>query len=885
MKKQHLISILLIIIGFANAAQVSKITSSSQLFSGTHANGVVGDYIIKNDSVSFVIADIPNTKSPGKSGGLCIDAVVNGGQDDFDLMYLYLNKTWPRQAIYNSISILSNGTPNDSAHVQVSGVDSDNALISIVSDYILYDDTNLLKLVSTFTNNSGSRLENYGMGDAFSWGSNPFVPGLGSTREGSSNTTWLASTTTNTLYGYMAETSFFAIHGGYWSDATIVETDLAPGASYTITRYFAVGNDLADIYLANAELNELSTGKATITVTQNGLPVSNALVSFVQAPNETESFESRTNTSGISLVELETGSWTASCSYAGQVANETFYISSSSSQNIELSLGEVVIPVFPKDTLTVIQSPLVNIPSMNLPGKNFDILLDLSSGIALNKVKIKFNTIEYDLNFTENGSENGLRKFQATLPDNMVYGLYDLYITCSDTSKNDLSKNSIYIIPEYKKEFTVVHVTDTHLPSNFYWGDDGLEADSTGIEDFRAVIKDINIINPDFVIHTGDLINDGEIEELGVPSISRAKKLMYELDVPVFLVAGNHDLGGWDATPAPDGTARRTWWNFFGWDYLNSTSATATTTQNYSFNYGKVHFIGLEAYDNYDEWRYELYGSSSFISSQFTWLNTDIAAHSTDSLNVMFYHYDFKNEINLSSLDVDVAFWGHTHKDKEDETHPYSISTAATCNGRRAYRIIKFKNNQYLNSLSVQAGASGSELTIIYNADSSMARINNNHHIDLDQCMVKFPLEKTEAIDSLINAKLFQVDTLSKMAYALVNVPANSMVEASIITRELNDAIDPIIPETPFLMKAYPNPFNPKLTISYRLSATNNIKINVLDINGRQVDILYSGRQNAGDYKLAWNASAHPSGIYFIHATLSNDSGVERFVEKCLLMK
>lgn len=873
------------LISFAWAAQALVISNSSQLLSGDDAEALVGDYLLINDSVSFIISDISNTISPGKSGGLCIDAVVNGGRDDFDLMYLYLNKDWPRQATYNSITILSSGTPSDSAHVQVSGVDSDNSLINIVTDYILYDNTNLLKIVSTFTNNSSSPLESYGMGDAFSWGSNPFVPGLGSTREGSSNSTWLASTTTNTLYGYIANTSFFAIHGGYWSDATITEAYIAPGASYTLTRYFAVGNDLADIYLANAELNELPTGEATITVTQNGLPVNNAQITFVKSIHEAPSFESKTNTSGQSVVELETGSWTASCSYADQVAEASFSISSTSPQIVALNLGEVTVPVYPKDTLTVIQSPLVNIPTMNLPGESFDILLDLNSGVSLNNVKIKYNDIEYDLGYSESGTEHGLRKFQASLPTDMVYGLYDLNITCSDTSKNDVSKNAIYIIPKYKKEFTVVHVTDTHLPSKYYWGDEGLETDSSEIEDFRAVIKDINIINPDFVIHTGDLINDGEIEELGVPSISRAKKLMYELDVPMYLVAGNHDLGGWDATPAPDGTARRTWWNFFGWDYLNSTSATATTTQNYSFNYGKVHFIGLEAYDNYDEWRYELYGSTSFISSQFTWLNADIAAHNSDSLNVMFYHYDFKHEIDLDELGVDVAFWGHTHGNKEDDTHPYSISTAATCNGNRVYRIVKFKNNQLDNSLAVSAGGAGTQLTIVYNEDSSMVNIDNKHSIGLEQCLVKFPLERTETVHSLVNAELFQVDSISKMVYALVNVPANSMAEASIVTKAKEVSIDPTLPETPFLMKAYPNPFNPKLTISLQLAVNSDLTVNIFDLQGRMIDTLYTGYQEAGNFELNWDASSHPSGIYFINAMVENESGLSKHVEKCLLMK
>ena len=38
-------------------------------------------------------------------------------------------------------------------------------------------------------------------------------------------------------------------------------------------------------------------------------------------------------------------------------------------------------------------------------------------------------------------------------------------------------------------------------------------ADTSGMGDFDAVIEDVNIIHPQFIIHTGDLVNEGELEE------------------------------------------------------------------------------------------------------------------------------------------------------------------------------------------------------------------------------------------------------------------------------------------------------------------------------------------------------------------------------------
>ena len=108
------------------------------------------------------------------------------------------------------------------------------------------------------------------------------------------------------------------------------------------------------------------------------------------------------------------------------------------------------------------------------------------------------------------------------------------------------------------------------------------------------------------------------------------------------MVAGNHDIGGWTSTPPPDGSSRRTWWRFFGWRWLNDPPpGEPIYTQNYSFDYGGAHFVGLEAYDNYDNWRYWLYGQESFTGRQIAWMSNDIAAAPPTTQSIAFYHYDF----------------------------------------------------------------------------------------------------------------------------------------------------------------------------------------------------------------------------------------------------
>ena len=61
----------------------------------------------------------------------------------------------------------------------------------------------------------------------------------------------------------------------------------------------------------------------------------------------------------------------------------------------------------------------------------------------------------------------------------------------------------------------------------------------------------------------------------------------------------------------------------------------------------------------------------------------------------------------------------------------------------------------------------------------------------------------------------------------------------------------------------YPNPFNPSTTIAYSVPKDSRITLRVFDLYGREVATLVSGAQHAGGYRVAFNASDLPSGLYF----------------------
>lgn len=61
----------------------------------------------------------------------------------------------------------------------------------------------------------------------------------------------------------------------------------------------------------------------------------------------------------------------------------------------------------------------------------------------------------------------------------------------------------------------------------------------------------------------------------------------------------------------------------------------------------------------------------------------------------------------------------------------------------------------------------------------------------------------------------------------------------------------------------YPNPFNPTTTIAYTLPASGNITVKVYNVNGQEIANLVNGMQEAGAYKVVWNAANMASGIYY----------------------
>lgn len=86
------------------------------------------------------------------------------------------------------------------------------------------------------------------------------------------------------------------------------------------------------------------------------------------------------------------------------------------------------------------------------------------------------------------------------------------------------------------------------------------------------------------------------------------------------------------------------------------------------------------------------------------------------------------------------------------------------------------------------------------------------------------------------------------------------------------------LPERFALNPAYPNPFNPTVTISYDLPVDARVRLEVFDLLGRSVAVLVDASQSPGMYNAVWNASGAPSAMYILRMKAADFTAYQKLV-------
>lgn len=294
-------------------------------------------------------------------------------------------------------------------------------------------------------------------------------------------------------------------------------------------------------------------------------------------------------------------------------------------------------------------------PRYNLVTRPIDLILYPNKGnpkiLEYNETFLIIANLEFDTLDSEfklvngNSSINLIIDYQGSIfvddkwhflvePETYLAGLYDLQLNCSEGS--DYQTHSVKIIEERTYPFNFLHISDSHFPSYDIYN-------TTDI--VLNLIQEIKQLDVEFAIFTGDLIEGASARMFVDPEtgLSLAASVQIKLglwaldllDMPVFIIGGNHDLDS--STPLPDDPP-------IEWKrYLGSYPIMTFDYLNWSFLGYSVTRTGLSA-THFDDVKEIL----------------DDISHNP---NVMFYHSDYNDQAtNLrKAYNIEVMLYGHEH--------------------------------------------------------------------------------------------------------------------------------------------------------------------------------------------------------------------------------
>jgi predicted phosphodiesterase len=201
-----------------------------------------------------------------------------------------------------------------------------------------------------------------------------------------------------------------------------------------------------------------------------------------------------------------------------------------------------------------------------------------------------------------------------TIPNN--YGIIKSFwhiLSLTNAAQINFPLSKIHTASSFK----FIQASDTHISENSI----------DRMDKFRAIVDSVK---PDFVIITGDLVRDA----LRVPEEEATR--LYELfmkesnkiKTSLWCVPGNHEIFGIErhlsvVSKSNPLYGRKMYRHYLGPDY-------------YSFNYGDVHFVGLNSLEFEDLWYY-----GHIDSIQLEWLKKDIAAIPPSTPIITFQHVPF----------------------------------------------------------------------------------------------------------------------------------------------------------------------------------------------------------------------------------------------------
>ncbi len=171
------------------------------------------------------------------------------------------------------------------------------------------------------------------------------------------------------------------------------------------------------------------------------------------------------------------------------------------------------------------------------------------------------------------------------------------------------------------------------------------------------------------------------------------------------------------------------------------------------------------------------------------------------------------------------------------------------------------------------------DLTIRQTQKSYQAEEVFTMPLDIMIMTIPGPVRDTVRVwnDQRVQSYQFRTD---KKPGSVVLDPDNWVLQQNERITNITDE-DNLLPLIYQLEQNYPNPFNATTTIKFTLPATENVSLDIYNIQGKHVAHLLSEEVLAGEHKVVWDAGNISSGVYYYQIK----AGHFVTVKKCLLLK
>ena len=221
------------------------------------------------------------------------------------------------------------------------------------------------------------------------------------------------------------------------------------------------------------------------------------------------------------------------------------------------------------------------------------------------------------------------------------------------------------------EEFSFIHTSDQHLP---YSNTEDVMREAKGLGPVELAPYGITAPAPSFVISTGDCTEFGG----GSGWWEEYVGIFEEIGLPHYHVAGNHDNT---------------------WDSIRPRLTELYGAPHYSFDYGGVHFVGLDSASPQDP-------RPSFGREELLWLEEDLKAVDPATPVIVFYHHPPTREFAsvygryrlydlLRGHNVRVILVGHGHAFTQQEEEGFDIVMGgSTFGGNAGFGIVDIRDGK-----------------------------------------------------------------------------------------------------------------------------------------------------------------------------------------------